>query len=303
MTPCTEENATPGAVRGGDLLDGLRIRRSFGEPLLSADGAEVPVRVGLDRLREKPRSIAAGPVLAFAWSCECGLQRVEEFMLLDEGWPRPLTTTERQELAGKARATNLEALYGRRRRQREIRKAEAAGPLEVQRQHSPVSPVMVEISRTKVSDGRGGLRDVRRSMQQGWMRELDRRLVESLTEPQLHALHEIGDLLAVVCRGQSSVLAQLDRVDGGGSSGPEGRLEAIQRVAEWERGCRAEKLNPAVVRQVVQEGMSFSAVAIHHGKRWHGWARDQFRTCLDVRARQRGWLGRNGAVNVEAMQS
>ena len=295
MTPCAED-------RLRRLLKGLRISRPWGDPLVTPQGRALEVRVLVQPVGEKPRTIAAGPVTAFAWRCDCGNQRVEEFMLLDEGWLRPLTTTERQELAGKARATNLEALYGRRRRQREIRKAEAAGPLEVQRQHSPVSPVMVEISRTKVSDGAGGVRDVRRTMQQGWMRDLDRRLVESLTEPQLHALHELGDLLAVVCRGQPSVLAQLDRVDGGGSSGPEGRLQAIQRIAEWERACRAERLNPEVVRHVVQDGMSFSAVNRQHGKRKKSWARDQFSACLDVRAKQRGWLGRNGAVNAEAMQ-
>lgn len=294
MTRCTSQQ-----TKRGSLKD-LRISRPWGEPLVTPEGLAIDVCLSVQPVWEKRRIISTGPLLAFTWRCECGQQRAEEFMVLDDGWLRRLTVTERTELADKVRATNLEALYDRHRRQREIRKADAAGPLEVQQQHSPVSPVMVEISRTKISDGAGGLRDIRRIMQQGWMRELDRRLVESLTEPQLHALHELGDLLAVVCRGQSSVLAQLDRVDGGGSNGPEGRLQAIQRIAEWERACRPERLNPMVVRHVVLLGMSFGEVNRAFGKRKQSWARDQFRACLDVRAKQRGWLGRRGTVNVEA---
>lgn len=296
MTRCTEERSRR------QLLKGLQISQPWGEPLVTPEGRTIDVRVFVKPLAEKPRSIAAGPVLAFVWRCECRLQRVEEFMLLEEVRLRRLTVTELQELRGKARRTNLELLYGRRRRQREIRKAEAAGPLEVQQRHSPVSPVMVEISRTKVSDGVGGLRDVRRTMQQGWMRELDRRLVESLTEPQLHALHEIGDLLAAVCRGQSSTLADLYHVDGGRPGGPEGKLDAIERVAEWERACKAEGLRVEVVRHVLNDGMSFGAVNRQYGKRYKQWASEQFRACLDVKAKQRGWLGRGGEVNVEALR-
>ncbi len=287
----------PTSVGGGKVDDlplrGLAVRAAWGEGLTSPSGAAVAVMLPLSETGDKPRAIAAGDVFVFAWQCECGDQRLEQFMLkAPDGWPRLLTAEQTHELGGRPRATNLETLYGRGQRQREIRKAAAKGPLETQQTHSPVAPVMVEVSRTTVPDGKGGLKDVRRTLQQGWRRDLDRRLVESLTEPQRFALEELGDLLAVVCRGQSSTLADLDRVDGGGSAGPEGKLDAIQRVAEWERACRAERVNPEVARLVVQQGMSFSGVNRQYGKRKQSWARDQFRACLDVRARQRGWLGR-----------
>ena len=97
MTRCTEERSRR------RLLKGLQISQPWGEPLVTPEGRTIDVRVFVKPLAEKPRSIAAGPVLAFVWRCECRLQRVEEFMLLEDVRLRRLTVTELQELRGKAR--------------------------------------------------------------------------------------------------------------------------------------------------------------------------------------------------------
>lgn len=205
-----------------------------------------------------------------------------------EPWPEVVEVTD-DEAERPARA-RLVAARDTAERIAHLRRTQAMGPLDWQRQHGEFEKELTTVSyNTPTEDGQGLVEVTERAYAR--KRKMDSRIWDALTDAQRRAAEQIEDGY----RGLTAGLGERGMPWGERSGAAKGQglerrhipgLERVEAYWDWAQAARYLGISVAAVIAMICDGASARQVDRRHGRR-KGWARDNLESALDLYLDQR----------------